>query len=157
MVKSIVAIDPGLKGAIAFLPKYHRMIIYDLPLKTYMGRKEIDGTALHEMIKERLIYFKFTFAVIEDVHAMPHDGVVSASRFGLGTGIIMGVLNAIRIPILRIKPTVWKSALNLSSDKKKSLALARKLFPDYTDYFRLVKHDGRAEAALMAYYVRENF
>lgn len=89
---------------------------------------------------------------------MPRDGVASAFRFGYGAGVIQGIFDALEIKTLKIKPSVWKNAKGLNSNKKYSIDLARKLFPDYREhYFRLLKHDGRAEAAILAHYASEVF
>lgn len=83
---------------------------------------------------------------------MPNQGVASMFRFGYNAGILLGVLNALEIKVLKVKPAVWKSALNLSSDKSKSLKLARKLFPSLHNQLRMQKNDGRAEALLLAHF-----
>ena len=150
----IIGIDPGFSGAIAFLDG-NALFIADLPLKKFMGRNQIDGQKFAEYLRRDIQNIKF--AVIEDVHAMPKQGVVSMFRFGYNAGILFGVLEALDVKILKVKPSVWKSALNLSSDKKKSLALAKKKFPSYKNYFSRAKDDGRAEAALLALYARNTF
>lgn len=153
--KSIIGIDPGFSGAVAFISPTGLLFLEDLPLKEYMGRKEIDGKAFGKIINR---WFEQTdFAVLEDVSAMPGQGVTSMFRFGFATGLLLGVLNAYSISVIRIKPSVWKPALGLTRNKDKSLALARKIFKGQEDMFKLKKHDGRAEAALMAHYIRENF
>ena len=88
---------------------------------------------------------------------MPGQGVVSTFRFGYNAGILLGVLEAHRIQVLRVNPSSWKSALNLSSNKKDSLKLAIKKFPIYKAYFARMKDDGRAEAALIASYAASCF
>lgn len=142
----VIGIDPGFSGAICFYDKKY-FEVYDLPLKMFMGRQQIDGQAFTKLINDRPA---ISFAIIEDVHAMPNQGIVSTSRFLYNAGILMGVLNALDIKVLKVKPSVWKSALNLNSDKKKSLALAKKSFPGYEESFKRAKDDGRAEAALLA-------
>ena len=151
----IIGIDPGLKGAIAFLSEHkyvHTLFIEDLPLKTIMGRKQVDPKALAKIVRDMQV--KIKFAVIEDVASRPDDGVVSAFRFGFSTGILYGVLETLDIKILRVKPSVWKPALGLDSNKKKSLALAKKIWPLHGHYFARVKDDGRAEAALLAHFAK---
>lgn len=143
----VIGIDPGFSGAIAFYNK-SKLKVYDLPLKKFMGRNQIDGEAFAKIIKQ---YNKnISFAVIEDVHSMPEQGVVSTFRFGYNAGILLGVLNALNIKVLKVKPAVWKSALGLTSSKKLSLELAKETFPFYLQYFKRAKDDGRAEAALLA-------
>ena len=147
--KIIIGIDPGFSGAIAFYNSTtKRLKIYDLPLKKIMNKNQIDGVRFSQMI--RFISDDIEFAAIEDVHAMPNQGVVSTFRFGYNAGILLGVLCAHGLKILRIKPSVWKSALNLSANKKDSIELAKKAFPKYKGYFTRQKDDGRAEAALIA-------
>lgn len=151
----VVGIDPGFSGAIAMLYNKNMLIVKDLPLKMFMGRPQIDGYEFSRIIE--MYKSEIEFAVIEDVNAMPNQGVVSMFRFGYNAGILLGVLDACRVEVLKVKPAVWKSALNLSSDKKKSLALAKKTFPKYKNYFTRVKDDGRAEAALLAFFAYKTF
>lgn len=155
----IIGIDPGFTGAIAFLDKGNHVFVADLPLKLFMGRKQIDAKKLTAMILDMLhrIDANKVIAVVEDVGPRPKQGVVSTFRFGYNAGILLGVLEALGVNVLRVKPAVWKSALNLSQDKKKSLALAKKTFPLYKHYFQRAKDDGRAEAALLAHFAQETF
>jgi crossover junction endodeoxyribonuclease RuvC len=152
----IIGIDPGFTGAIAFLADTRSLEIYDMPTHLIMGRKQVDGEELAFLLGEiRKGRHKIQYAAVEDVSAMPEQGVTSTFRFGYSAGIVMGVLQALEIKVLRVKPSVWKPALGLSSDKKKSLALARKRFPQYKAYFKRAMDDGRAEAALLAHFARE--
>lgn len=149
----IIGIDPGFSGAIAFLDKTNLVAVYDLPLTTVMGRKQIDAEKLKKYIPNTR---GIEYAVIEDVHAMPDQGVVSMFRFGYNAGILFGLLTGLNIKILRVKPAVWKSALGLDSNKKNSLILACKLFPHAENSFARAKDDGRAEAALIAYFAQKS-
>ena len=150
----IIGIDPGFSGAIAFFSSKGKLLVYDMPLHKIMGRDQVDARKLTSLLK---CYAPFVFAAIEDVHTMPTDGVVTAGRFMYNTGILIGVLAALDIKILRMKPAVWKSALGLSSNKKQSLTLAKKTFPAYTHLFQRAKDDGRAEAALIAHFAWKSF
>ena len=134
------------------LPVPERLLVYDMPLIKFMGRNQVDGTKVANLLRNQPI----RFAVIEDVSSMPGEGVVSVFRFGYNAGVLLGVLQALDIKVLRVKPSVWKPALGLSSDKKKSLALAKKRFPRYSHHFSRAKDDGRAEAALIAHFASES-
>lgn len=100
---------------------------------------------------------------LEGVHAFPDDnkngvrGVTSTFNFGKSAGFIEGVLNSFNIPYERVDPRRWKKEFALDSDKKKSIAECKKLFPDVsllaTSRSR-VDSDGMAEALLMAEYAR---
>jgi hypothetical protein len=110
----------------------------------------IDATAVAGLL--RPFTSSIQLAVIEHVHAMPNQGVVSMFRFGEGYGMLLGVLAALGLRTIKIKPAVWKSALNLSSDKAASLKLASELWHPFCKEFSIKKNDGLAEAALLAYY-----
>ncbi len=155
----VIGIDPGFNGAVSFLHKdvsnKDILTINDLPVKMINDRKQICEVRFADILKHPSIIPYKTLAVIEDVHAMPKQGVVSMFRFGYNAGILLGALACLRIKTVKIKPAVWKSSLGLSSDKKESLAMAKRLFPDNKSDFVLAKHDGRAEAALIAYWARK--
>jgi hypothetical protein len=70
----------------------------------------------------------------------------------VGFGSVLSVLQVLRLPVELITPAVWKRALGLSSQKLASLHKARLLFPGAE--LHLAKHDGRAEALLLAYHAQ---
>jgi Holliday junction resolvasome RuvABC endonuclease subunit len=94
-----------------------------------------------------------THAVIERVNAFPKQGVSSSFRFGCGYGIILGALAGQDVQIIDVAPSVWKKHFKLSADKEQARALAIKRFP-HVDLGRK-KDTGRAEALLMALWLRE--
>lgn len=155
----IVGIDPGFSGALAF---YHiendrPFLVIDMPLlKVQKGKgklqSEIDTAALAEAIAE--LSQRIKFAVVEDVHAMPGQGVVSMFRFGESKGIILGVLASHQIPIYLVAPATWKMLTGLSRDKNASRHKVMSMYPESADDFKRVKDDGRAEALLLAIFGR---
>ena len=98
-----------------------------------------------------------TIAYVEQVHAMPNQGVTSMFNFGKSFGYILGVLDACNIETKLVSPQKWKKEFNLDSDKQKSIDTAKKLFPD-VNLFRTNRcrkeHDAMAEALLIAEYGR---
>jgi hypothetical protein len=89
-------------------------------------------------------------SVIEDVSAMPKQGVSSSSRFGRATGAIEGALSALMVPTMFVRPAVWKRSLGASASSKENCrALAAQRWPNQQDLFRLHKHHNRDEAALL--------
>jgi crossover junction endodeoxyribonuclease RuvC len=96
-----------------------------------------------------------TLAVIERVSAMPGQGVVSMFNFGRSYGDVRGVIGAMDIPLHFVTPQKWKKHFGLSSDKDECRLRAIRLFPAVAESFKLKKHDGRAEAALIALYGAE--
>lgn len=145
-----MGIDPGLNGGIAFLGD--GLLTFPMPTKKRAnGKTEIDAKALFRII--RPYHQKIKIAAIEKVHSMPGQGVASTFSFGQGYGAALAVLEIFGFPTMRLSPAVWKSALNLNRDKRASLAMARNLWPSNSEDFKRLKDDGRAEAALMAYFV----
>ena len=153
----IIGIDPGLTGAVAFLTKGNSLRVHDLPTMLINKRKQIDAEKFHLIVEPYdRDNWKTINVLIEDVAAMPVQGVTSTFRFGYGAGVLFGVLSTISsFNVIKTKPAVWKSALGLTSNKKDSLTLARKLFPEQADLFKRAKDDGRAEAALLAHFGRK--
>ena len=152
----ILGIDPGFSGAASLLsPKGTLVDVYDLPLTINNNRKQIDAHAFHTLIRHLATSIKLV--AIEDVHAMPEQGVSSTFRFGYNAGILFGVLAAHNLKVLKVSPAVWKNSLGLTRSKKLSLEMAAKLFPEQSQQFKRMKDDGRAESALIAYFVLKYF
>jgi crossover junction endodeoxyribonuclease RuvC len=147
-----LGIDPGLTGAIAYMDGFGGLLdVIDLPVIRDGKLAWIDGDALQSWLLNTDVSTGRT-AWIERVHAMPKQGVSSSFAFGVTFGSILGVLRARHIPIQFVTPAKWKRDLGLSSDKRASLDKARLLYP--TADLRLAKHEGRAEAILIAHWAR---
>lgn len=149
-----IGIDPGLSGALAWL-RPGGLSIIDMPTLT-IGRggkrkRELDPDALANLLRDDPGH-----AVIEDVHAMPGQGVSSVFSFGSTKGTIIGILAALQIPRSKVSPAVWKKALRVPADKDGARARASELFPASSHLWARVKDDGRAEAALIAEWGRRN-
>lgn len=152
----ILGIDPGLSGALAYfnyqLNEIHSL--HDMPIHEIKGKRHLDYYALTRLIKT---YSPSTaFAVIEDVSAMPGQGVTSMFRFGQAFGVAQGAVAAAEIPMTFVRPSVWKSAMNLSHDKDDSRRKASHLFPKDIEKWARKKDDGRAEALLLAVFAARN-
>lgn len=145
----IMGIDPGISGAVAFyFPMVpNRMSVDDVPVVC----GEINGYELARLIK----IHRPTLAVIERVGAMPGNGGVSMFNFGRAYGDVRGVVSALDVPMHFVTPQKWKKHFGLSSDKEQSRLRAIRTFPAAAESFKLKKHDGRAEAALLALYGAE--
>jgi len=150
----ILAFDPGIGGGYALYGNRTLKTFYMPTRKS--GRKNKVNT---KMLVEHLRPYapRIKMAVTEKVGVMTGDeGVVAMFNFGYGAGILEGVVTALDIPMVKLNPAVWKPGMGLNRDKTVSLKLARKLFPQHTEQFALKRDDGRAEAALMAYFAERN-
>ena len=152
--KYLVGIDPGLGGALFFLDPNHPSTgeAIDLPihllLRSGKKKRELDITGLIGILTtHRLIH-----AFVEQVGAMPGQGVSSVFAFGKCYGAILGVLASRSVPLSLVSPVSWKRALGVPKAKDGARARASQLLPEAAYQWRLKKHDGRAEAALLALY-----
>lgn len=149
----ILGIDPGLSGALSYIDGSALRSIYDMPtLELARGGKkknEPDFRELARIIREEI---RPDVAVVEQVGAMPGQGVSSMFAFGKCYGGILAALAAFDIRVEPVPPQTWKRFHRIVKDSGKdaSRALAKNLFPDSAGLFARVKDDGRAEAALIA-------
>jgi len=151
----VVGIDPGNDGALAFLDTdAGTMRIVDMPIfqwETTKTRKKIDGYTIAAELGAQSV----DHILMEEVWSSPQMGVVSAFSFGNGRGIIEGVAAGMQIPMSQVKPAKWKKDMKVPADKKAAVQRATQLFPKIGHMFRGPRGgiiDGRAEAALLAFY-----
>jgi crossover junction endodeoxyribonuclease RuvC len=152
----IIAIDPGLTGALGFLRDGVFVGVEDMPtvLKGVGSVKsEVSPQGMKTLIRERLQPDEAVVAVIEKVGAMPGQGVSSVFSLGDSYGAARAVLATAGFELVQVHPVTWKKYFKLTSDKELSRALATRLFP--TAPLHLKKHDGRAEALLLARWLWE--
>lgn len=143
----VMGVDPGITGAVAFFcPDVpgNRVSVYDVPI----AGGEINVPGLADLIKD----YEPDVAWIERVGSMPGNSARSMFNFGRSYGDVRGVIGALKIPTHFVTPQVWKKHFHLTSDKEQSRMLAIRMFPAVADSFKLKKHDGRAESALIALY-----
>jgi len=155
-MKYILGIDIGLSGALAL---YSEDDLQTFPIPLIIGKKGKNGKKAKNAIDmyelAKLIDFwakDIKFVIIEEVHAMPNQGVTSMFNFGMTYGIIKGIIAANLCRIHYVRPQVWKGVLQVPADKKLSRARATELFPAYSNQWCKAKWDGRAEAAMIALY-----
>ena len=153
----IIGIDPGLTGGVALLPEG---VIFDTPTASVKKGSSKKVYLVAEMVS---IVRGFgprgpgdVHVYIEDVHAMPGQGVSSTFSFGRGYGLWEGIVAALGIPYTLVSPVRWKRAMmdGMSKEKGASRVRAGQLFPGLAGELGLVKHHGRADALLIAEYGR---
>lgn len=140
---NIVGIDPGVTGALARFAGGRITDVVDMPV--------FDGRADGAEIAAYLGIWAPDAVFLEWTQPMPKNGSIASYSLGLNSGIIIGVVQTLAIPLHRVRPAAWKLAMGLRGKPKvASRGLATELFPYFADTFRRVKDDGRAEAALIA-------
>lgn len=116
----IIGVDPGTKGAlVAYYPKEKEFMCHRLadmvPQEKGLKFFNPDGS-----FEELNTFRKCDKFFIEDVHAMPTDGVSSAFQFGLQVGQIHGAAWAHGIEIIRVRPQQWQQVLGLPKEYLKA-------------------------------------
>ncbi|HNA61479.1 MAG TPA: hypothetical protein PKW79_00175 [Rhabdochlamydiaceae bacterium] len=141
----VLGIDPGKTGAGALINPISNDLTAHISFKA-MGMIGFAGwLGIVCELNPKL------YAVVEEVHAMPGQGVVSMFNFGKVYGEVLGILYANHVPVVKVAPPVWKGRLGLSRNKMDSVVLAQKIFSKQKDIFTK-KNEAIAEAALIAHY-----
>jgi crossover junction endodeoxyribonuclease RuvC len=142
-------IDPGVSGAIAAMEGDRLLEIFDIPTLDDgpKGRRTINAPIFASIIKtcEPDIVF------LEKVGVRPGEGAVGAFSFGRGVGVIEGVCACAGVRIVLLTPQMWKKQVGIAtgSAKDASRSMAIRRWPNAAAFFKRVKDDGRAEAALI--------
>ena len=145
----VLGIDPGLSGAYVLLDNGTPVIWERMP--TYMVGKNnrINTAALASLFK----FLDADKAVIEQVGAMPGQGVTSMFTFGHAVGSVMGVLGALEIPVSSVTPQSWKKAAGVNGkDKDEARSKALQLWPQWRELDKKGAGQAFADAALIARY-----
>lgn len=145
---TILAIDPGINNGIAVLTIDRRLLLAsEIPQIGEGANKRLNLTSFSDIVTN----FRVTHAVIEDVSAMPKQGVSSTFRFGRATGALEGAIQALRLPISFVRPAQWKKDFGAKAKRDEDIrALAIQTWPEMAHRFGRKKDHNRAEAALIA-------
>jgi len=145
----VMAIDPGLSGAIAVFEGGALIDIADMPThelsRNGKAKRQISASALAGIFTQ----YDPRHVIVEKVSAMPGQGVTSMFSFGRSLGIIEGIVAAYDIPVTYVTPSVWTKAVGRGAGKDASRARACELYPTQQKSFARVKDDGRADAVLI--------
>ena len=106
----IIGIDPGLSGAIAVLENKKVLNIFDMPVMSEgkKNKRQLNSALLVNLIKENINIDDDIAVVVEQVNAMPGQGVTSMFNFGQTFGAIKGICAALQLPIFFVRPSKWK-------------------------------------------------
>jgi crossover junction endodeoxyribonuclease RuvC len=150
----VIGIDPGISGAISVFRDGKLESVVDMPTVEIASgktiKRHISAATLRNILE--LDMYQFSHVVIEKVGAMPGQGVTSMFNFGRSAGIIEGVVAALRMPHTYVTPQTWTKAVGRAAGKDASRMRAMELFPSKAELFKRAKDDGRADAALIAYW-----
>ena len=151
----IIGIDPGITGAICILENRKVVEVYDIPtmIDGKKNKRQVNGAQVTNIIRERLNENKEVVVVVEQVNAMPGQGVTSMFNFGQSFGVIKGICSALSIPIYFVRPTKWKKHFNLiKTNKDASRTKVIEVYPEISSKLSRKKDANKADAILIARY-----
>ena len=158
----IIGIDPGISGSICFLEGGIIKDVLEMPTMTEgkKNKKQVNGSQIFNEISFRIKTYekKNIKVVIEQVSAMPGQGVTSMFNFGQSFGILKGICSAMQLPIYFVRPAKWKKYFNLiNSEKDASRTRAIEIFPYFSSNLSKKKDSNKADAILIANYFHETY
>ena len=158
----IIGIDPGISGSICFFDKGKIIDVVEMPTMTEgkKNKKQVNGSQIYNEILKKIIKFdKLNVrVVIEQVSAMPGQGVTSMFNFGQSFGILKGICSAMQLPMYFVRPAKWKKYFSLiNSEKDASRTKAIEIFPYFSANLSKKKDSNKADAILIASYYYETF
>ena len=151
----ILGIDPGLSGAIAILEKKKVLNLFDMPVMAEgkKNKKQLNSAQLVNIIRENYIGDEEIVVVVEQVNAMPGQGVTSMFNFGQTFGAIKGVCAALNLPIFFVRPSKWKKYFELiNSSKDSSRTKVIEMYPSLSSQLAKKKDVNKSDAILIARY-----
>tara|TARA_B100000989_G_scaffold255509_1_gene204441 strand:+ start:809 stop:1303 length:495 start_codon:yes stop_codon:yes gene_type:complete len=158
----IIGIDPGISGAICFLQDGKIINVIEMPImiEGKKNKKQVNGSQIYNEICKRInkIEKQEIRIVIEQVSAMPGQGVTSMFNFGQSFGILKGISSAMQLPVYFVRPAKWKKYFNLiNSEKDASRTRAIEIFPYFSSQLSKKKDSNKADAILIASFHHETY
>ena len=151
----IIGIDPGISGGICFFEDGQVKDIIDMPVMAdgKKNKRQINGPQVYNEFLKRINKFqkKDIVVVIEQVSAMPGQGVTSMFNFGQSFGVLKGICSAMQLSMFFIRPAKWKKYFGLiKTEKDASRTKVIEIFPYISSELSRKKDSNKADAVLIA-------
>ena len=158
----IIGIDPGISGSICFFEDGKILDVLEMPTMTdgKKNKKQVNGAQIYNEISTKIrgIEKQNLRVIIEQVSAMPGQGVTSMFNFGQSFGILKGICSAMQLPMYFVRPAKWKKYFNLiNSEKDASRTRAIEIFPYFSAQLSRKKDSNKADAILIASFYYETY
>ncbi len=157
----IIGIDPGISGSICFLENGKIIDVIEMPTMNEgkKNKRQVNGAQIYNEISRRINKRNEDIrVVVEQVSAMPGQGVTSMFNFGQSFGIIKGICSAMQLSLYFVRPAKWKKYFNLiNSEKDASRTRAIEIFPYFSSQLSKKKDSNKAEAILIASFYHETY
>ena len=154
----IIGIDPGLSGAIAILENNKVLNIFEIPVMSEgkKNKRQLNSAQLVKLLRDNITKNEEVSVVVEQVNAMPGQGVTSMFNFGQTFGAIKGVCAALGLPIHFVRPSKWKKHFELiNSSKDSSRTKAIEMYPALSNDLSRKKDVNKSAAILIARFYSE--
>ena len=151
----IIGIDPGISGAICFFENGQVKEIIDMPVMAdgKKNKRQVNGPQIYNEISKRVNKFqkKDVIVIIEQVSAMPKQGVTSMFNFGQSFGVLKGICSAMQLSMYFVRPAKWKKYFGLiKTEKDASRTKVIEIFPYVSSQLSKKKDSNKADAVLIA-------
>ena len=158
----IIGIDPGISGSICFFENGKILDVIEMPTMTEgkKNKRQVNGAQIYNEILKRIEKKeKYNIRIIiEQVSAMPGQGVTSMFNFGQSFGILKGICSAMQLPMFFVRPAKWKKYFGLiNSEKDASRTRAIEMFPYFSSHLSKKKDSNKADAILIASFYYETY
>ena len=158
----IIGIDPGITGSICFFEDGKIKDVIEMPNMSdgKKNKRQVNGAQVFNEISSRIKNIKKENikVIIEQVSAMPGQGVTSMFNFGQSFGILKGICSAMQLPLYFVRPAKWKKYFNLiNSEKDASRTKAIEIFPYISSQLSKKKDANKADAILLASFFFETY
>ena len=158
----IIGIDPGITGSICFFEDGKIIDVVEMPnmAEGKKNKRQVNGAQIYHEISKRIknLEKKDIKVIIEQVAAMPGQGVTSMFNFGQSFGVLKGICAAMQIPMYFVRPAKWKKYFNLiNSEKDASRTKAIEIFPHFSTQLSRKKDSNKADAILISSFFCETY
>ncbi len=158
----IIGIDPGISGSICFFEDGKILDVFEMPTMTdgKKNKKQVNGAQIYNEISSKImgIEKQNLRVIIEQVSAMPGQGVTSMFNFGQSFGILKGICSAMQLPMYFVRPAKWKKYFGLiKSEKDASRTKVIEMFPYFSSQLSKKKDSNKADAILIASFYYETY
>ena len=158
----IIGIDPGISGAICFFQNGEITDVIDMPSMAdgKKNKRQINSQQVFNEISERIFNIpkKEIIVVIEQVSAMPGQGVTSMFNFGQSFGVLKGICSAMQLSMYFVRPAKWKKYYGLiKTEKDASRTKVIEIFPYISSKLSKKKDSNKADAILIANFFNNTY
>jgi len=158
----IIGIDPGFSGSICFFKDGKIVDFIEMPTMAEgkKNKRQVNGSQVFNEITKKIkqVNKNDIKVIIEQVSAMPGQGVTSMFNFGQSYGILKGICSAMQLPMYFVRPAKWKKYFGLiNSEKDASRTKAIEIFPYFSPNLSKKKDSNKADAILIASFYYETF